>query len=161
MSPPPPTLSTCTVTLNQNDVGQRCLTGLARPTTVTQGQNYLVNNMHHSSEWSSQADQLTSIRMVRTDPTIPCTVVFFKDDNYRDCYWEISMPPGATVAESKHFSGDAGDSVSSFEVSHGVSPSTVGTAHQHYRHRCGNVFYEVPNCKACAPTDSSSPWCFP
>jgi len=97
--------------------------------------------MHHN-RFNPVADKLTSITVTRTDPTIPCEVRFFKNDNFGDCYWTLSAE--GTSATSKHFSGDAGDTASSFIIKYGTQAlDTKG------RHQCSNVRYDDPNCNGC------------
>jgi len=132
----------CIVTLNQNDVGEACHPGEQRFVTVGAGQSQVeVSNMHHN-QFHVVADKLTSIQITRTDPSIPCEVAFFKHDNFGGCYWSLSAQ--GTSATSMHFSGEAGDSASSFIVKYGTDPlDTKG------QNRC-TVWYHPPNCNRCS-----------
>jgi len=145
--------ATCIVQLNQNDVGGSCSPGIQRSITVRADNRHEESDMHHNY-FNPVADKLTSISIMRTDPSIPCQVAFFKNDNFGDCYWTLSAE--GTSATSKHFSGDAGDTASSFIIKYGTQAlDTKG------RHQCGNVRYDNPNCNSCGADSSSQTggWC--
>jgi len=144
--PSAPVSDVCRFTLNENDVGGQC-----HPGTQVVGETsdtFLMPNMHHN-RWHSVADKTTSITLSRTDASKPCFITFFKKINFNDCYWRLDMPAGATTASSKHFSGDTGDSASSFTVVYGHGGYSMGQSNPSNplgRHQCGRIHFDDPNC---------------